>query len=369
MVAAGVYLVARCFPLFSVVSTPLQIVGYIGGITALFAAICALSESDLKRILAYSTISQLGYMFAGLYVAIFSPQIGLFHLMTHGVFKALLFLCAGCVIHKLHLQNIWALGGLWRNMPKVALAFAIGAAALAGLPFTSGYYSKELLLINAYYTDKIIFSILLLTAAFTAFYIARAFFLVFLGTPKHNVEVGSHHNKREIEWVMLIPVIILTLGAILVGYLPFLDFIGYSHTPHMNIIHPPTWVEILPTILSLMSIFLAFIIYRRLNFDKLRVMIRKIPGIVNIYKISAHKFFFDELYSIALVRSAKIIARTSDKFDTLVVDGGINSTAYIFSILGKLSRKLQLGFAQSYLFFAVISFSILLLIWLIYFLF
>jgi NADH-quinone oxidoreductase subunit L len=209
MVAAGVYLVARSYPLFAASGTALTVAAYMGGVTAFFAALKALRAMDLKRVLAYSTISQLGYMMMALGTG--GRGAALFHLMTHAFFKAMLFLAAGVVIHAAHTQDLRRLGGLWRELPGTALAFLLGGLALAGIPPLSGYFSKEEILVSVAGAHLPgLLAAALVTVALTGFYTSRVFCLTFLGAP-----AGGHAARTSL--VMLGPLFVLALPTVLAG--------------------------------------------------------------------------------------------------------------------------------------------------------
>ena len=215
MVAAGVYLVARSFPLFAASETAMDAVAYVGAFTALFAATIALVQNDIKRVLAYSTVSQLGYMMLALGAA--GYVAGVFHLFTHAFFKALLFLAAGAVIVALHHeQDIRRMGGLWKSIPVVGWLFLIGCLAIAGIPPLSGFFSKDEILLAAYADGRTgVFLLGMLTAFFTAFYMFRLFFKVFFGTYRGEGSVGS------VPGVMVWPMGILAALSVLSGFVQF----------------------------------------------------------------------------------------------------------------------------------------------------
>ena len=213
MVAAGVYLVATVFPLFEASEAALMTVAIVGAITAIFAATIALVQTDIKRVLAYSTISQLGYMMLALgsagYVA------GVFHLTTHAFFKALLFLAAGSVIHAVHTQDIEKMGGLWKKLPKTGLLFLIGTMAISGVPLLSGFFSKDEILIATWKAGHpVLFTLAVITAFLTAFYMFRLFFMVFMGKSR-----GEQNEVHESPTIMTLPMTVLAFLAILAGYI------------------------------------------------------------------------------------------------------------------------------------------------------
>lgn len=251
MVTAGVYLIARTHDLFLLSPSAMHTVAFIGIATSLMAAGTALVQSDIKRILAYSTISQIGYMFLALGVGAWTA--GVFHLMTHAFFKALLFLGSGAIIHCLHHEhNIFKMGGLRTRMPITFWSFLIGSAALAALPMTAGFFSKDLILLEAFQRPDFgpwLWSAGLLGALLTAIYSFRLVFIVFFGDAKTEPD-------REIGWQMALPLTVLCALSIIGGYfsLPLADVFPLTHTKH-----PPHWVEIISISVPLLGVFLAYI--------------------------------------------------------------------------------------------------------------
>ena len=213
MVAAGVYLVAAVFPLFEASEAALMTVAIVGAITAIFAATIALVQTDIKRVLAYSTISQLGYMMLALGTA--GYVAGVFHLTTHAFFKALLFLAAGSVIHAVHTQDIEKMGGLWKKLPKTGLLFLIGTMAISGVPLLSGFFSKDEILISTWNAGHpVLFTLAVITAFLTAFYMFRLFFMVFMGKSR-----GEQNEVHESPTIMILPMTVLAFLAIFAGYI------------------------------------------------------------------------------------------------------------------------------------------------------
>src|SRR5262249_33119233 len=227
MVTAGVFMVARLSPLFEYAPTALGVVGIIGGTTAMFAASIGMAQPDIKRVVAYSTCSQLGYMFAAAAVSAYGAAI--FHLFTHAFFKGLLFLCSGAVIHAMGgEQDMRRMGGLWRKTPITYVTMWIGALSLSGIPPFSGYWSKDTILDAAWASGSAVGRygwVLGTIAAFmTAFYIARVMFMTFHGEPRADHE--TMHHAHESPWVMLIPLIVLAIGAAFFGWLGYQYFVG-----------------------------------------------------------------------------------------------------------------------------------------------
>jgi len=258
MVAAGVYLVARTYPLFEASETALLVVAIVGGFTAIFAASIGLVQNDIKRVLAYSTVSQLGYMMLALGAA--GYVAGVFHLFTHAFFKALLFLAAGSVIHAVHTQNIKEMGGLGKDMKITRAVFLIGALSISGFPLLAGFFSKDLILASVYEGGNVLlFWIALFTAAITAFYMFRLYFLTFTGKPRHNVHV--HESPRN----MTLPMIILATFAVFAGYIEYFGF-GHWISAGGTIaeeVHAPSWIMGLSILAAVTGISLAYIIFGR----------------------------------------------------------------------------------------------------------
>ncbi|MBI4721654.1 MAG: NADH-quinone oxidoreductase subunit L [Candidatus Stahlbacteria bacterium] len=360
MVAAGVYLVARTYFIFSISGTALTLVAIIGCFTAFFAGSIALVQDDIKRVLAYSTVSQLGYMMLGLGVGAYTA--GFFHLTTHASFKALLFLCAGSIIHSVKTNNIWEMGGLYKNMKITAITFLIGGLALAGIFPFSGFWSKDEIILGAYNSGHyILFGIALLTAAFTAFYMARVFFVVFFGKKK------SVHTQRGIKApstyhespsVMTIPLIILAFLAAILGIFThkFGQFIHYG--PHLIEGEHNEFIPVISNIVAIVSIFFAWVIYQKEAISSAGMARQfSIP-----YKILKNKYYVDEFYSFCVRNILFVISGAAGWFDRNVVDGAVNVVGSGIKAFGSLLRKTQTGLVQNY---AIGLFGGIVLIWFI----
>ncbi|MBE0447519.1 MAG: NADH-quinone oxidoreductase subunit L [Actinobacteria bacterium] len=356
MVAAGVFLVARAYPLFEQSPAAMQFVAVIGTITAFMAATIALTITDIKRVLAYSTVSQLGYMMMGLGVGAYAA--GMFHLFTHAFFKALLFLSAGSVIHAVHSQEIFDMGGLGRKMKITAITFTIGGLALAGFPFLSGFWSKDEILLGAYQSGHMaIFWIGLLTALLTAFYIFRVVFIVFLGKPR------GHHSEhvQESPAVMSVPLIIfgaLALSAGLIGSPltgnAFQSFLTGGHGAEH---HPDYMVMGLSGAVALLGIFAAWLRYGT------RLLPANIISKDNlIYKLLVNKYYVDEFYYKYLVKPTHAIAQFAYTFDQRVIDGIVNGVAWITVRFGIGLKRIQTGYVQGYALYMLVG-LIILIIW------
>lgn len=363
MVTAGVFLVARCSPLFELSQTALNVVIVIGAITAFFAATVGLVQNDIKRVIAYSTCSQLGYMFVGLGIGAY--QAAMFHLFTHAFFKALLFLGAGSVIHAMgDEQDMRKMGGLRQLIPATFLMMFIGTIALTGFPLTAGYFSKDAIIEGAFAAHAaphmFAFAMLIIAAFFTSFYSWRLMFLTFFGAPRCSNDTLSH--VHESPPVMLVPLIVLAFGALIAGFAFSGLFIGDTQTAFWSgtiftsadnhVLHDlhnvPSWVKLSPLLMMLSGFVLAYIMYIRYP---------KWPGEIAeqhdlIYKFLLNKWYFDEIYDFLFVRPAKWIARVLWKGgDGAIIDGlGPDGIA---SSVQRVTRRivgLQTGFVYHYAF-------------------
>jgi NADH-quinone oxidoreductase subunit L len=356
MVAAGVYLVARSFPLFAASETAMDVVAYVGAFTALFAATIALVQNDIKRVLAYSTVSQLGYMMLALGAA--GYVAGVFHLFTHAFFKALLFLAAGAVIVALnHEQDIRRMGGLWKRHPVVGWLFLIGCLAIAGIPPLSGFFSKDEILLAAYADGRTgVFWLGVLTAFFTAFYMFRLFFKVFFGTYRGEGSIGS------VPGVMVWPMAVLAALSVLSGFVQFPshalgDWLSEGASLAAVGGASPVWVPLLATVVSLAGIALAWMIYYKGSLAA-ETFSRPLPW---LYRILYRKYYVDEAYQFTIVKSLKGLGVFLRGFDRWVVDGLVGLTAWITQLLGRLGSRLQNGQLQTYAVISLIGLVLLLI--------
>ncbi len=340
MVAAGVYLVAVMYPLFAASEVAMTTVAITGGFTAIFAATIALVQKDIKRILAYSTISQLGYMMLALGAAGYTA--GVFHLTTHAFFKALLFLAAGSVIHAVHEQNIYRMGGLRKKLPKTAALFLIGCLSISGFPLLAGFFSKDEILAATYADGRyILFTLALLTAFLTAFYMFRLYFVVFSGK--------SSHEAKESPRVMLIPMMVLGTLAVIGGYIQtnwFGTFLGdwLETTPYpVVMVHhdAPIWIPIIASLLSLAGIGLAWLMYVKKEVPKEEVS-------VGLHHLLFRNYFVDEFYQATVVKGTRVIAYFWMYFDQFIIEGGGKAITSLVERIGKEGVKLQSGQVQTY---------------------
>jgi len=368
MVTAGVFLVARCSPLFEYAPAALTMVTIVGAVTCIFAASIALVQNDIKRIIAYSTCSQLGYMFFACGVSAYSA--GIFHLMTHAFFKALLFLGAGSVIHAMSdEQDIRHMGGIWKKIPLTYLLMWIGSLALVGIYPFAGFYSKDIILESAFAAHTGVgyfaFTMGLIAAFCTAFYSARLLILVFHGNSRASEEV--QHHIHESPLVMLVPLIALAIGACVAGYIgmhmlhmvdPESSFWGDAIKvlePHLVLekAHQlEEWIKLLPLFAGLGGILLAYIFY---------VAIPSLPAQLAknfnpIYKLLLNKYYVDEIYNILFVQPAKCLGLFLWKvIDSILIDGVPNGMAGLSSRLAGRLSKLQTGYLYHYAFVMLIG--------------
>ena len=348
MVAAGVYLVARSFPIFEAAPDALTVIGIIGAITAIFAALIGLTQNDIKRVVAYSTVSQLGYMMMALGVSAYVASV--FHLMTHAFFKALLFLAAGAVIHAVHHnQDLRQMGGLWKKLPITGWTFLIGALALSGIPPFAGFWSKDEILLGAYESgNTVLFVLGLIAALCTAFYIFRVFFMTFTGEFRGEKEVYDH--AHESGPVMTIPLVLLAIMALVSGFFNspvtghalehFLEKDG-----HLGVIHEPSmFIMALSTIVGLLGIGLAYLMYKSKSINPATLA----NGVRPLYNLSLNKFYVDELYHYAIVKPVVWIGHGLNFIDKWIVDGLVHlfgEGTYVGSLGLKYSQN---GQVQTY---------------------
>ncbi|MBG9787709.1 NADH-quinone oxidoreductase subunit L [Brevibacillus laterosporus] len=366
MVAAGVYLVATTFPLFIESPIALDVVAYVGGFTAIFAASIGLTQRDIKRVLAYSTVSQLGFMMMALGVAGAAGYVaGTFHLMTHAFFKALLFLAAGSVIHAAHTQDVFKMGGLSKRMPVTSVVFLIGCLAIAGIPPFSGFWSKEEILGAVYAAGRYDLLVIAIVAAFfTAFYMFRLYFLTFRGTP------ASEGAKKAYESpsVMTIPMLLLALLAIGSGFinLPNAPMLGewlMSGSVGQFIIdkygeeagHGALWLQIVAVIISLFGIGLAYLIYGKKNLPN-DIISEQLPW---LYQLSYRKFYMDEIYTFVFIRPLKGIGLAFNWLDHYIIGGLVRSIGGLTNMIGRLLSRLQSGQMQTYGFVVLLGLVVL----------
>ncbi len=362
MVVAGVYLVARMFPIYSIAApVALEVVAYVGAFSSLFAAVIACTQTDIKRVLAYSTMSQIGYMMLALGVSGYGGHEGLgymasmFHLFTHAMFKALLFLGAGAIIHAVHTNHMTEMGGLRKYLPITHMTFLIACLTIAGIPPLSGFFSKDEILAAAFEHNKILFAVEYAVAGLTAFYMFRLYFSIFWGK-----ETQYHHTPHEAPYTMTIPLMILAFGAIVAGFIPFNKLVtsdGKAFESEIELM-----IAIPSVLIGLLGIGIAYIMYKKENAipDKLATTFKY------SYKWAYNKFYMDEVY---LFVTKKIIFRyISDPvawFDRHVVDATMNGIATVTQTVSFRIRGLQSGQLQKYAFVFVTG-AIMLAVLLVY---
>ncbi len=370
MVTAGVFLVARCSPLFEYAPWTLGFVTFIGASTAFFAATIGLVQNDIKRVIAYSTCSQLGYMFFACGVGAYS--VGIFHLYTHAFFKALLFLSAGSVIHAMSdEQDMRNMGGIWRKIPVTYAMMWIGSLALAGMPFFAGYFSKDLVLEVAWASHGpfagYAFWLGIAAAVMTAFYSWRLLFMTFHGTPRASAEVMSHVHESPL--VMTIPLGLLAVGAVLAGFfgLPMvaedMAFWGGSiaMVQEPNIIeeahHVGFFIKVMPILAGVIGIGLAYVFYI-MQPDLPRQLAARAQG---LYQFLLNKWYIDELYDFLFVNPAKRLGtKLWQAGDIGIIDAfGPNGVAATTLNVARRATMLQTGYVYHYAFAMLIGIAAL----------
>jgi len=364
MVAAGVYLVARTYPLFEASPTALTVVAAVGGFTAIFAASIGLVQTDIKRVLAYSTVSQLGYMMLALGVAGYTAAV--FHLGTHAFFKALLFLAAGAVIHAVHTQDIREMGGLWRKMPLTAWVFLIGALALSGIPPFAGYFSKEEIILAAWEGGHpVLFALAVVAAFFTAFYMFRLFFLVFVANPRDAAAAKRIDAVRPVGREMTLPMLALAALSVVAGFVNTPWYHGLAGwlsadglTSHYEAPGFVGWITALTVLTALVGIGLAASMYARGTLSPAALARRLEFG----YDMLLNKYWIDELYGATVVRGAFGLGRLLHGIDRYIVEGLVALVGVLFRFVGRIGTALQTGKAQASNLVGVLGLVLLLII-------
>jgi NADH-quinone oxidoreductase subunit L len=405
MVTAGVYMVARSNALYILAPTALALVAGIGAATAIWAASIGLVQNDIKRVLAYSTVSQLGYMFLACGVGFFGA--GIFHLMTHAFFKALLFLGSGSVIHALAgEQDMRKMGALWSKVPTTAKTMLVGTLAISGAPLFSGFFSKDEILWQAFaspYGNKLLWLGAILTAGLTGFYMFRLFFMTFAGSSRVSHEV--EHHIHESPPVMTVPLICLAAGAVVAGFVGWPKVLGGSNhferflepvfeNPTMRAAAHHAWslefgLMLLSVALAAVGFYVAYCLYVQQPGLSERAAAAAGPA----YQIVLNKYYVDELYDALFVNRAKDLGNGLAAFDLGVVDGGVNGVgwstrmsaelsrlwdlwvidglvnvlAFFVKVLSYPVRVLQTGLVQSYAWFITLGVLIFLVYYLIHF--
>ncbi len=341
MVVAGVYLVGRAFFLFSQLPWIMSLIAWVGGFTAIFAASIAITQRPIKRILAYSTISQLGYMMLALGVG--SLTSSFFHLMTHAFFKAMLFLSAGAVMHAMAEEaDIFKMGGLRKKMPVTFAAMTIGVLAISGIPPFAGFFSKDEILAAAAQVSTPLYILAVITAFMTAFYMSRLLFVTFMGKPASQ---EAYDHAHEAGWPMRVPLIVLAVLSVISGLWAHLagfgEWVRYGAPVHEGI----DWaIAGSSTLLAIIAIGLAWKIYVAKSWSADAIAAKW--GV--LYKLSYHKFYIDEIYAALIKIFVDGIAKVLYWIDIHIVDGIVNALGGLVRAVGEILSPLQNGQAQRY---------------------
>ena len=358
MVVAGVYLVARLFPFFAACGDSLTLIMWVGAFTMVFAAVIACTQKDIKRILAYSTLSQLGYMMFALGAckigqAVFTTgwTASTFHIFTHAFFKCSLFLIAGSLIHQVHTNDLDAMGGLRKKMPVTYICTLISVLAISGIPPFSGFFSKDEIILTAFQGQHYaVFALALLTSGLTTFYMFRLFFLAFHGEPRHEgVRAGHVHE----DFAMTLPIVVLAVPALLSGLLGkglFEKYFtpGNLHVPVMLKLAHAEWIPFVAVAVAIIALLIAWFLYASPKAKIERALDETNRS--GIYKVIYHKFYFDEMY-YTVVRQFIFggIARVARAFNDYVIEGLLAFSVWFIHKLGDLVRTAQAGYLPFYL--------------------
>lgn len=345
MVVAGVFLVARMFPMYLGTPEVLDLITVTGAVTALYAAVVACAQTDIKRVLAFSTISQIAFMFTALGVA--RPELhegvgymaSMFHLFTHAMFKGLLFLCAGAIIHMVHSNEMDAMGNLRKYMPITHIAFLIACLAIAGIPPFAGFFSKDEILVAAYQYSPFWGVWMSAVAGLTAFYMFRLYYRIFWW----NKPDYSHHTPHDCEWVMTLPLIILAVISCVAGFIPFGSFVTYDGKELIT--HLDMGVAGTSVVVAVVAIVIATVLYRKEN-----AMPDRIAGLMKtLHRAAYRRFYMDEIYQFVTHKIIfGIICKSIAWFDHTIVDGTMNALAAVTNRASFAIRKLQSGSIQMY---------------------
>ena len=363
MVVAGVFLVARLFPLYHLIPSAQELVAYVGAFSALFAAIIACTQTDIKRILAYSTMSQIGYMMFSLGVSGYGGEEGLgymasmFHLFTHAFFKALLFLAAGAVIHHVHSNELQSMGGMRKQMPVVNILFLLACLAISGIPPLSGFFSKEEVLTAALHRSPLVYGIGLFTAMLTAFYMFRLYFLIFWNKP-HEPH-GEHH--KEANGSMMAAMLLLGVGTIAAGWIPFSRFVTSDGKPFETVFHPN--LAGVAVAAGMLGIILAAVLYLRPD-DKAEKFTVAFGG---LYRSARNKFYIDEIYTFFTKRVIfRLLAAPAAWIDRNVVDRSMVLAADFTELIAGEIKAMQNGKVYDYVAYFLVGAIVLSLVVIFY---
>lgn len=349
MVVAGVFLVARMFPVYILEASATTFVAIIGAATAFYAAVVACTQLDIKRVLAFSTISQIAFMMVALGVAglgmgeVSHHGLGymasMFHLFTHAMFKALLFLGAGALIHAVHSNDYTAMGGLRKYMPITHWTFLIGCLAIAGIPPFSGFFSKDEILSAAYAWSPWMGVWMTMVAALTAFYMFRLYYLIFWWK-KHDT---THHTPHDAPWTMSVPLIFLAAVSCVAGFIPFGHYVTWDNMPYD--IHLDPTIAVTSVVIAIAAIALATVMYRKENAIPARLR----AAMPHLWNWAFHRFYWDELYMFITHKIIfNLICRPIAWFDRHIIDGTMDAFANITNKASFAIRGLQSGQIQTY---------------------
>jgi NADH-quinone oxidoreductase subunit L len=372
MVTAGIYMIARNNILYSLAPLSLEIVTIVGLATALFAATIAIAQNDIKKVLAYSTVSQLGLMFVALGLGAY--ESGVFHMTTHAFFKALLFLGAGSVIHGMsNEQDIRMMGGLRKYLPVTFATFLIGTLAISGIPPFAGFFSKDEILANAYAHNQVVWAIALLASLLTAFYMFRLFFLTFSGTPRASKEVVDHIHESPKS--MTIPLVVLAILSIVGGFVGIPAVLGGNHAmskfmapvfegsraiagEHHHLEHETEYMLMgIVIALTIVMIVIAYILY----VNRKKVPASEVSSLNAVQRLVYHKYYVDELYSAIITKPLNGLSKALDAVvERLFIDRIVNGSGRVITWGGKTLRLVQTGNTGFYIFAMVISVIIIL---------
>ncbi len=352
MVVAGVYLVARLFPLYLMEETALTIVTVVGAATAFYAAVVACTQVDIKRVLAFSTISQIAFMMVSLGVA--RPELhdgvgymaSMFHLFTHAMFKALLFLGAGALIHAVHSNDFTSMGGLRKYMPVTHITFLIGCLAIAGIPPFAGFFSKDEILVAAFENNMFWGLWMMMVAGLTAFYMFRLYYRIFWW----NKPDYSHHTPHDAHWTMTLPLVILAGVSVVAGFIPFGELVTWNGEPyhiHINWIVAGSSVAV-----AVIAIIIATVMYKNENAvpDKIADKVKC------LWAAAYNRFYFDELYMFITHKIIfNLISRPIAWFDRHIIDGTMDMFATVTNKTSEAIKGFQSGNVQSYVWIYLIG--------------
>jgi NADH-quinone oxidoreductase subunit L len=358
MVTAGVYLIARTYTIFTPVS--LSVVLYIGVVTIILSGLIGLVVNDIKRILAYSTIGQIGYMVAALGLGLGATSIGLsiYQLEAHAFFKALLFLAAGSILHAvMNVRDINKMGGLWKKMPITVTSMFVGALALSGFPGLAGFFSKDSIITASYGVSIFVWALLAIGGFLTTLYAFRMFFKVALGKPRSNAAEHAH----ESSWIMLIPIVILATFSVIFGIFQqgFYTFLNPASVVVPLGIAPLKLMDFIPVILMLLGMGLAYYVWGRNSTLPKTVA----NGAQDFYLLVKNKFYLDVFFTNVIAERGILgLSAVSDGFERRAIGGLVNLSGDVFENSGKILRKIQTGLARQYVLIILIGLILSLLL-------